>query len=357
MLRQDCQTIFGTTVTRITDEHEPAGGAQVAGPAADAPPVTLPHGDPSPSAVDVPVDAPWWTTGWIGGLLVAGVAGVVFATGVEVVVPVLAASPTSAVAEPAAEPVAADAAAQAGLYARSAGTPAAPPSAETQPSVETDDPTGDPAEDTGEDTGEDTAERTAGESDEASAEPQTEAGGIVAPQETAVTPEQARAQRRKARLHRARQAARELAVIARRTIATWGPISATWVLPVEDYRLSAHYGQTGPHWATIHTGQDFSASTGTPVRAASQGVVTFAGWDGPYGNKLEITHPDGVVTWYAHLSRIDVTETDAVETGQVVGLVGSTGNSTGPHLHFEVHPGGGEAADPAELLGQHGLSF
>jgi murein DD-endopeptidase MepM/ murein hydrolase activator NlpD len=292
--------------------------------------VTLPHGDPSPSAVDVPVDAPWWTTGWVGGLLVAGVAGVVFATGVEVVVPALAAPAPSAVAEP----VAAGTAPQQ-RFAQSAGTPEAPPAVEQdpEPSPQGETPTEAPA-----------VEAPAVEE-------------VVAPQETAVTPEQARAERRKERLHRERRAARELAVIARRTFATWGPITATWVLPVEDYRLSAHYGQTGPHWETIHTGQDFSAPTGTPVRAASQGVVTFAGWDGPYGNKLEITHPDGTVTWYAHLSRIDVAETDAVETGQVVGLVGSTGNSTGPHLHFEVHPGGGDAADPAELLGQHGLSF
>lgn len=291
--------------------------------------MTVPHPDPS---ADVPVDASWWTTGWIGGLLVAGVAGIVFATAVEVVVPTLAASSaSSAVAEPvAAEPVVDHG------FVRSAGTPEAPPNEAAEPAAE-------PA-------------AVAEESSEQEVAPD-EPAETVAPQETRVTPAQARAQRRKERLHRERRAARELAVIARRTFATWGPITPGWVLPVEDYRLSAHYGQTGPHWATIHTGQDFSAPTGTPVRAASAGVVTFAGWDGPYGNKLEITHPDGTVTWYAHLSRLDVTETDAVTAGQTIGLVGSTGNSTGPHLHFEVHPGGGDAADPAELLGQFGLSF
>jgi murein DD-endopeptidase MepM/ murein hydrolase activator NlpD len=267
-----------------------------------------------PHAVTPEPETPWWTSGWVGGSLVAGVAAVVFAAGVEVVVPMLD------VSGPATDTV---------LVAEHPPAPSyrVPPLPKPTPS-ETPSP-------------------QAPASDPAPA----------APAEPAATPDlaaQARKAERAARLRRERRAARELAVVARQTFATWGPVSATWVLPVASYRLSAHYGQTGPHWETIHTGQDFSAPTGTPVRAATAGIVTFASWDGPYGNKIEITHPDGLVTWYAHLSRSDVSAGDTVSTGQQIGLVGSTGNSTGPHLHFEVHPGEGDAVDPVAVLAEHG---
>lgn len=298
--------------------------------------MTLPTEDPSA------VDAPWWTSGLVGGALVATVAGIVFTTAVQVVVPALATPPaTSATAEQRLDGPSA--------YANSAGTPDAPAGAEPpeRPDAWADDEPGDQV-----------AQDAAAETPASAEQPGTAAPAVATePMEKPLSAEQVRAQRRKERLRRERRAARELAVIARQTFETWGPITATWVLPVEDYRLSAHYGETGPHWSTIHTGQDFAAPTGTPVRAASQGVVTFSGYDGPYGNKLEITHPDGTVTWYAHLSRVDVAESDAVQAGQTIGLVGATGNVTGPHLHFEVHPGGGDASDPAALFAEHGIRF
>ncbi|WP_296604562.1 M23 family metallopeptidase, partial [Nocardioides sp.] len=79
------------------------------------------------------------------------------------------------------------------------------------------------------------------------------------------------------------------------------------------------------------------------------------GWAGAYGNKIEITHPDGTETWYCHLSRTDVQVGAQVATGAVIGAVGATGNVTGPHLHFEVRSDGGSALDPETVLQQHGV--
>ncbi len=130
---------------------------------------------------------------------------------------------------------------------------------------------------------------------------------------------------------------------------------ATWVVPTTGYHLTARFGESGSHWSSTHTGLDLATSTGTPVRAATAGTVTFAGWDGAYGNKIEITHPDGSETWYAHLSRINVDEGTPVGTGTYIGAVGATGNVTGAHLHFEVRPGGGSPIDPYTALQQHGV--
>ncbi|MDP3972202.1 MAG: M23 family metallopeptidase, partial [Candidatus Nanopelagicales bacterium] len=122
-------------------------------------------------------------------------------------------------------------------------------------------------------------------------------------------------------------------------------------LPKGSYRLSATFGQAGPMWSSgYHTGQDFSASQGTPVLAAADGVVVFAGSGGRYGSLIEIAHSDGVQTWYAHLSEIRVRVGSRVVAGSNVGAVGSTGNSTGPHLHFEVRLAG-QAVDPMPWLG------
>ncbi|MDB5820217.1 MAG: peptidase [Rhizobacter sp.] len=85
-----------------------------------------------------------------------------------------------------------------------------------------------------------------------------------------------------------------------------------------------------------HKGIDYGAPTGTPVRTVGDGIVEFAGWQNGYGNVVEITHSNNRSTTYAHLSRIDTHKGDRVSQGQIVGLVGSTGWATGPHLHFEV---------------------
>lgn len=90
----------------------------------------------------------------------------------------------------------------------------------------------------------------------------------------------------------------------------------------------------------LHAGMDFRAEVGTPVRASGAGIVVAAGWNGGYGKMVEVDHGDGLTTRYAHMSRISVAEGDRVERGTIVGKVGSTGRSTGPHLHYEVRRAG-----------------
>jgi murein DD-endopeptidase MepM/ murein hydrolase activator NlpD len=89
-----------------------------------------------------------------------------------------------------------------------------------------------------------------------------------------------------------------------------------------------------------HLGVDYAAPVGTPVRTVGNGTVSFAGWQTGYGNVIQIDHGGDRKTLYAHLSRIDVRKGQRVEQGQHIGAVGSTGWSTGPHLHFEFHVGG-----------------
>lgn len=85
-----------------------------------------------------------------------------------------------------------------------------------------------------------------------------------------------------------------------------------------------------------HGGTDYAAPTGTPVKAAASGKVTFSGWRGAYGKVIYIKHPNGRETRYAHLSAINVRNGQSVKQGQMIGKVGSTGRSTGPHLHYEL---------------------
>ena len=88
--------------------------------------------------------------------------------------------------------------------------------------------------------------------------------------------------------------------------------------------------------AALHSGIDFKGAMGSPIFAAAEGRVTFAGRKGGYGNAVEVTHSNGLLTRYAHLSRIDVRPGQMVAAGATLGGLGSTGRSTGPHLHFEV---------------------
>jgi secretion/DNA translocation related TadE-like protein len=126
--------------------------------------------------------------------------------------------------------------------------------------------------------------------------------------------------------------------------------SGEWLVPIAgSYRLTARFGDGGPNWSSgTHTGLDFAAPVGTPVVASSAGRVTYAGRSGPYGN-LVVIDPGSLVTYYAHLSAITVAVDDDVGAGRQVGAVGTTGNSTGPHLHFEVRSGGAPQ-DPEQLL-------
>lgn len=112
--------------------------------------------------------------------------------------------------------------------------------------------------------------------------------------------------------------------------------------------LTSGYGW---RWGRMHKGIDIAAGTGTPIVAAGPGVVVYARWNsGGYGNLVDIRHPDGTMTRYGHNSRLLVREGQTVEQGQEIALMGSTGYSTGPHLHFEVHPSGKGAVNPIALL-------
>lgn len=104
--------------------------------------------------------------------------------------------------------------------------------------------------------------------------------------------------------------------------------------------ISSRFGARSSIRSSAHTGLDIATSTGTPVLAAASGTVTFSGRKGSYGNLLVITHSNGVQTYYGHCSKLYVSAGTTVTQGQTVAAVGSTGNSTGPHLHFEIRVNG-----------------
>lgn len=132
------------------------------------------------------------------------------------------------------------------------------------------------------------------------------------------------------------------------------PSAAGYWLPTHNYQLTARFGAGGGLWSGMHAGLDFAAPAGTVVRTVAGGQVIEAGWDGSYGWRIAVRHRDGTETWYCHLSEMLITD-GRVTAGQRIGRVGSTGNSTGPHLHFEVHPHGRPAVDPLSWLDSHGL--
>jgi len=130
-----------------------------------------------------------------------------------------------------------------------------------------------------------------------------------------------------------------------KTLPTGMPISG-------DYRVTSGFGmRNDPFTGTLarHEGLDFTAATGTPILAAADGVVTRSGWEETYGNIVEVTHAEGFVTRYAHISRRIATEGQTVKRGERIAEVGSTGRSTGPHLHYEIFRFG-RVLDPAQVL-------
>lgn len=143
-------------------------------------------------------------------------------------------------------------------------------------------------------------------------------------------------------------------------VATAGDEKPSWVAPVQaDYEFTGTYNQGGARWQAKHSGQDFAAPTGTSVKAAHGGTVVEAGWGGAYGNNIVIKHSDGVYTQYGHLSKFEVNVGEQVNTKEEIGEIGSTGNSSGPHLHFEVRttPYYGSAVDPVDFLKEHGVDL
>jgi len=119
-----------------------------------------------------------------------------------------------------------------------------------------------------------------------------------------------------------------------------------------DYRVTSGFGmRVDPFTHTLarHEGLDFTAMHGTPIIAAADGTVTRSGWEDTYGNIVEIAHAEGFMTRYAHISKRHVTEGQKVKRGQHIADVGSTGRSTGPHLHYEVFRHG-HVMNPAQVL-------
>lgn len=130
-----------------------------------------------------------------------------------------------------------------------------------------------------------------------------------------------------------------------------------WTRPVERYQLSAPFGGPGGHWADGHTGQDFAVPVGTPVRSVGSGrIVSLTCGDG-FGISMLVEHRRGLYSQYAHLSAALAAPGERVGPGERIALSGDTGNSTGPHLHFEVRrtPSPRSAVDPARWLRKQGV--
>jgi murein DD-endopeptidase MepM/ murein hydrolase activator NlpD len=136
-----------------------------------------------------------------------------------------------------------------------------------------------------------------------------------------------------------------------------------WDKPVKTYTLSATFGKGGAMWSHKHSGQDFAVPVGTQVKAAAAGTVVKAGpnggGDGPaYGNAIVIKHANNTYSQYAHLSKIQVKIGQKVSVDQQIALSGNTGNSSGPHLHFEIRttPNYGSAINPVAFLRTVGVT-
>ncbi|MEU7581817.1 peptidoglycan DD-metalloendopeptidase family protein [Streptomyces sp. NPDC041068] len=135
------------------------------------------------------------------------------------------------------------------------------------------------------------------------------------------------------------------------------PVTRAWVAPVESYELSAGFDSAGERWAHRHTGQDFAVGIGTPVRSVGAGRVQSVSCGGGFGIEVVVRHEGGYFTQYAHLAAVTVDQGDRVRPGQWIGQAGTTGNSTGPHLHFEARltPYLGSGVDPSKWLAERGV--
>ncbi|MFJ9076864.1 M23 family metallopeptidase [Streptomyces sp. NPDC102278] len=193
------------------------------------------------------------------------------------------------------------------------------------------------------------AERAAQETAAQEAKAQREAAEKAAAEkaEQAAKAEEARAA--------AEKVAAEAAAAAKAAAERPARASGNFVLPTSAYTLTSHYGDSGSMWSSgHHTGLDFAAPTGTPVKAVGSGKITSAGYSGAYGYRIVLQLDDGTEIWYCHLSSMSVTS-GAVGAGDTIGRVGATGNVTGAHLHLEVREGG-STLDPLAWLNSKGLN-
>ncbi|MFD8015745.1 M23 family metallopeptidase [Streptomyces sp. NPDC058955] len=134
-------------------------------------------------------------------------------------------------------------------------------------------------------------------------------------------------------------------------------LAASYSMPLSSYTLTSTYMQSGSMWSSgYHTGLDFAAPTGTPLKAVHGGTIKSATYSGSYGYRIVLELEDGTEIWYCHLSSMTVAAGQTVSTGETIGRVGATGNVTGPHLHMEVHTPDGSGIDPAEWLRSKGLT-
>ncbi|AGL14553.1 M23 family metallopeptidase [Actinoplanes sp. N902-109] len=128
-----------------------------------------------------------------------------------------------------------------------------------------------------------------------------------------------------------------------------------WINPMPEGSVTSCFGE---RWGRLHAGVDIAAPSGTPIRAAGTGVVVAAGMADGYGNAVLIEHSNGYLTHYGHMSAITVTAGQHVEVGDQIGNEGSTGHSTGPHLHFEVHQGTYKnPIEPTRWMHEHGVDI
>ena len=144
---------------------------------------------------------------------------------------------------------------------------------------------------------------------------------------------------------------------AKAEAARLAELAKQYTLPTSSYTLTSTFGQSGALWSSgYHTGLDFAAPTGTPIKAVHSGTIKEAGWNGSYGYRTVLELEDGTEIWYAHQSSIGVSVGQKVSTGEIIGRVGATGNVTGAHLHLEVHTSGGDGIDPAAWLRGKGIN-
>ncbi|MFD6432863.1 M23 family metallopeptidase [Streptomyces venezuelae] len=191
----------------------------------------------------------------------------------------------------------------------------------------------------------DTAVRTAAED----AAVKKAAEEAAAQQKAAEKEADAKAAAKKKKEEEARKAKAEAARLAK--------LAKSYVIPTSSYTLTSHFGDAGSMWSSgHHTGLDFAAPTGTPLKAVHTGTVKEAGWAGAYGYRTVLELEDGTEIWYCHQSSLNVSAGQKVSTGDVIGRVGATGNVTGPHLHMEVHTPGGTGIDPLGWLQGKGLN-
>ncbi len=145
------------------------------------------------------------------------------------------------------------------------------------------------------------------------------------------------------------------AAIVKKTRPVVATSTALWVNPLPEATVTSCFGM---RWGRLHEGVDLAAADGTPIRAAGSGTVVAAGPAEGYGNAVLIDHGDGFLTHYGHMSAITVTVGQKVTAGQQIGNEGSTGHSTGPHLHFEVHEGFYKnPIEPTQWMHEHGVDI